>query len=312
MPRLKTATQTAKGNKLLIKIIVSGVAFIAVTLYRNMGNDMKVVGHIVEGANEPFSYREVMERVGRAVTEQNGISNLAKEVSDSFFTSVWKMDEVTTPPAGTGAEETQTAPQTPEETLPAVEPTGAMGNLEPDGGTDYSSLASGEETHEFANLVFNPMEFTDTTDPGPFEIPLPDNVIGDEVTLGFKYATPLKGNVTSPFQYRVHPIDGETKFHFGIDIGAEKGTSVLAFAAGTVSEAGWNSAYGNYVKILHANGYTSMYGHCSKLYVKKGDKVKLGQKISAVGMTGLATGPHLHFELRNGVKFYDPTYYINP
>lgn len=317
MVRMRTpADNGAKLNRLLVKTIICGAAFIAVTLYRNSGNDMKVVGHIVSGDNETFSYREVMERIGRAVSEENGLSQLARELSQEVFEPVWKTEE----PLPVTAEPAAAQPRDPVTDEPVAETGSSVkipDNPEPDSvpkedETSFGTLSASVPSFEYANLVFNPLELTDTTDPGPFEIPLPDNVVGDEVALGFKHTTPLKGNVTSPFRYRVHPVDGETKFHYGIDIAANKGSAICAFAAGTVTEAGYNSAYGNYVKILHSDGYTTLYGHCSRFYVGKGDKVTLSQKIAAVGMTGLATGYHLHFELRNGSKFYDPTYYINP
>lgn len=104
--------------------------------------------------------------------------------------------------------------------------------------------------------------------------------------------------VTSGFGQRVDPLDGTTRTHSGIDFGAPEGTPVHAAAAGVVRSAGPRGGYGNAVEIDHGNGLTTLYGHNSQLTVSPGQRVEAGQVISHVGMTGRATGPHLHFEVR--------------
>lgn len=96
---------------------------------------------------------------------------------------------------------------------------------------------------------------------------------------------------------------GDGRNHKGWDICSPKGTAIYASATGTVTTAGWStSGYGLYIIIDHGNGYSTLYSHCSELYVKVGDKVNAGETIAAVGMTGRATGNHVHFEIRiNGV-----------
>jgi len=139
---------------------------------------------------------------------------------------------------------------------------------------------------------------------------LPEEVDGTVYKLSFSYATPLKGVVTSPFGARTDPLNGEGAFHHGVDIGASKGTAIKAFAAGTVTDVGSNSVYGKYLRIDHGGGFTSFYGHCNKINVKKGQKIKLGQKIAEVGNTGRSTGPHLHFELRRSDLILNPSNYV--
>ena len=107
-----------------------------------------------------------------------------------------------------------------------------------------------------------------------------------------------KGNITSSFGGRIHPITGKYKFHNGTDIYAPGGTAIYAALGGTVITAGWNDSYGWHVIIDHGNGVTTLYAHSSKLLVKAGQTVKKGQQIAKVGMTGSATGYHLHFEWR--------------
>ena len=97
-----------------------------------------------------------------------------------------------------------------------------------------------------------------------------------------------------------------------MDIAADSGTAVAAFAAGTVKSVGNSEDFGIWLQMEHANGVTTFYSHCSKLCVKEGDHIKAGENVAYVGSTGKSTGPHLHFEIRlNGVRL-DPMHYIEP
>ena len=121
---------------------------------------------------------------------------------------------------------------------------------------------------------------------------------------------PTIGPVTSNFGWRTHPILGTERFHSGIDFGADYGSLVYASERGRVIYADWYGGYGNAVIIDHGNGITTLYGHCSELYVKDCDMVEKGQPISAVGSTGFSTGPHLHFELRANGEPLNPATYL--
>ena len=124
--------------------------------------------------------------------------------------------------------------------------------------------------------------------------------------------TPVRGAVTSQFGYRDHPTIGRYAAHGGVDIAADKGTAVAAFAGGTVKCVGESEDFGLYLELEHGDGVTTFYSHCSKLCVKKGEQVQGGQTVAKVGSTGKSTGPHLHFEIRlDGVRL-DPMYYIDP
>jgi murein DD-endopeptidase MepM/ murein hydrolase activator NlpD len=111
---------------------------------------------------------------------------------------------------------------------------------------------------------------------------------------------PSSYTVTSYYGTRKHPILRKYKMHTGIDIGADKGASIVAANKGTVIMAHYDKSggYGNMVVIDHGDGITTLYAHASKLLVKVGDEVKAGQVIAKVGSTGLSTGNHLHFEIR--------------
>jgi murein DD-endopeptidase MepM/ murein hydrolase activator NlpD len=121
------------------------------------------------------------------------------------------------------------------------------------------------------------------------------------------FSWPVTGPITSPFGWRSSPFTGAPDFHPGLDIAAATGTAVTAAAGGTVIMAQWYGGYGNYILIDHGGGYSTGYGHLSAMYVSNGQAVKRGQAIGAVGMTGEATGPHLHFEVRIDGKPVDPS-----
>lgn len=113
---------------------------------------------------------------------------------------------------------------------------------------------------------------------------------------------PSSTNITSGFGLRKHPILRKYKLHTGIDIAGNRGASIIAANKGTVIIAKYEKSYGLYVVIDHGGGITTLYSHASKLLVKVGDEVKSGDVIAKVGSTGLSTGNHLHFEVReNGV-----------
>lgn len=104
--------------------------------------------------------------------------------------------------------------------------------------------------------------------------------------------------LTSKFGPRYLSLYGYTRSHNGVDIGASYGSNIWAASGGTVILAGWNGGYGNCVMINHGNGYTTLYGHMSKITVSQGETVSQGQIVGYVGSTGNSTGPHLHFEVR--------------
>ncbi len=124
------------------------------------------------------------------------------------------------------------------------------------------------------------------------------------------FRSPLCGVYTCLFGKRIHPITHEPQFHDAVDIGAKIGTWVGASAAGTVVYAGWLNNLGYCVKIAHKDGYTTLYGHLSKIYVKTGQKVKQGQLIAKTGNTGRTTGPHLHFAIYKNGKPENPLKYL--
>lgn len=136
-------------------------------------------------------------------------------------------------------------------------------------------------------------------------------------SAGWAWPMPYDGvYLTSYYGYRYHPLDGDWRYHSGIDVSMSGayGKNIVATRAGTVilssleSESG--TGYGNYIIIDHGDGYTSLYGHCSELLVSQGQRVSRGQIIARVGSSGWSTGPHLHFEVRYNGETVDPLDYV--
>ena len=123
---------------------------------------------------------------------------------------------------------------------------------------------------------------------------------------------PIPGWVTSDFGFRTNPFTGLTQMHEGLDISNRVGTPIVASADGIVSDIGNDRVHGNILVISHGFGLTSRYSHLNKAFVRAGQKVKRGDKIAEVGMTGKTTGPHLHYEVRlNGIPVNPMRYILN-
>jgi murein DD-endopeptidase MepM/ murein hydrolase activator NlpD len=125
--------------------------------------------------------------------------------------------------------------------------------------------------------------------------------------LRLLYRNPIdKGRITSFYGWRSDPFTGSREFHTGLDIGAPEGTAVHAARDGTVAEVGSNDEYGKFVVVTHPGGYQTVYGHLSSINATIGEEVSTGFILGAVGHTGRATGPHLHFEVRTKAGTRDP------
>jgi murein DD-endopeptidase MepM/ murein hydrolase activator NlpD len=120
-------------------------------------------------------------------------------------------------------------------------------------------------------------------------------------------ASPMEfSRITSGFAMRMHPLMQTWRQHNGVDYGAPQGTPVRAVGDGVVDFAGWRSGYGNVVEVQHGSNRSTLYAHLSRIDVRKGQRAEQGQRLGAVGSTGWATGPHLHFEFRIGGQHQDP------
>lgn len=126
---------------------------------------------------------------------------------------------------------------------------------------------------------------------------------------GFRW--PIMGRINSPFGWRQHPITKRRDFHTGIDIKANRNDPIKAAGSGRVIYSGWMGGYGKVLVVEHSNGQSTLYAHCSALLAGKGASVSSGQLIAKIGTTGRSTGPHLHFEVRNGNSPVNPIKYLS-
>lgn len=123
----------------------------------------------------------------------------------------------------------------------------------------------------------------------------------------FYLSSPLEfSRVSSGYGMRFHPVTGQQKAHMGVDYAAPTGTPVRTVGDGTVQFAGVQRGYGNVIEVRHRNNQVTVYAHLSRIFVRQGQRVDQGERIGAVGSTGVSTGPHLHFEFRDNGQHRDP------
>lgn len=165
------------------------------------------------------------------------------------------------------------------------------------------------ETIQNANQLRNPdsLNIGDRlTIPGPNTAQITQSSMQPSrgISWGGWLAWPLSGTITSAFGYR------HSGFHHGLDIANVAGSPIKAAAPGKVTFAGWKAVYGRTIVIKHPDGKETLYAHTQKILVKDQQIIKQGQTIATVGTSGRTTGPHLHFEVRDEGKIYDPMKYL--
>jgi len=245
---------------------------------------------------------EVFSAVGRAVSGKED----ARETLSEVYRAVFRPEEGETletagaasVPAGNAAAEATASAANGNETAAPAEGASAASASAAQATASEAEAAPAVQTKNLAYILYSDQN-------------LPENVSMQQALLDFPYCTPVKGTLSSAFGYREHPIEGEEKFHYGLDIAAGTGTEIDSFADGTVTAAGESTSYGKYLIIAHEGNYATLYAHCSAITVSSGAQVKMGEKVAEVGETGMATGPHLHFELHSGDTYLNPIYYVS-
>jgi len=180
-------------------------------------------------------------------------------------------------------------------------------------GDTFEMFFDGGNDDEVGELLYTSMTI-DGQDRKFYRFRTPDDVVDYYDEQGnsakkFLMRNPVKGGrFTSGFGDRRHPLLKYLKMHTGVDWAAPTGTPILAAGDGTVEQVGGKGGYGNYIRLRHANGFSTAYGHMSRYAagVVPGVAVKQGQVIGYVGSTGMSTGPHCHFEVLVNSKFVNP------
>ncbi len=121
---------------------------------------------------------------------------------------------------------------------------------------------------------------------------------------------PVRGNITSSYGWRTHPITHRQHFHEGVDIGAQYRTPIKAVADGQIQSVSYRAGYGLTITIRHGYGMETAYSHCNAAHVVQGQQVRRGDIIGEVGSSGVSTGPHLHYEIRKHGNLQDPMDYL--
>lgn len=136
----------------------------------------------------------------------------------------------------------------------------------------------------------------------------------DKIVYNISYTPlglPYQGPITSKFGQRENPFGtDDVETHKGMDIKGPMGGVVKATAKGTVQFAGQKNGFGNCIVLKHGNGFTTLYGHLSKILVSAGQQIEIGQQIGLIGSTGRSTGPHLHYEIHHNGEKIDPQSFL--
>ena len=303
----------------LVQLVACGSVFVLLVAVKLLlpGRMAQVNARLSGMLEQNIDVQGVFSAVGRAVSGEADVNVALQDMYQAVFNPQEAAPAVeASAPAGGEAVDVR---------LPsAIEPlrsfrTGAGSS---DGWLELPAASAGTAGEAGQNAEEAPSEATLTTSQDTAEAStlayvlysdqnLPDNVCLEQALLGFDYCTPVMGTLTSDFGYREHPVEGEERFHYGVDIGAAAGTEIGCFADGTVTAVGESSSYGKYITVSHQGGFSTLYAHCSRILASSGDTVREGEAIAEVGETGVATGPHLHFELHQGSQYLNPIYYVS-
>lgn len=277
---------TAERRRLFQLVACGGMFVLLVTVKLLLPGRLDAIGQKVNAAlRQNMDIQAVFAAIGEAASGQQDVGQALDEVYEAVFH-----------PEAFSAYETA-AKSIEKEKEPA-----AMESLRASRAEQAADdTQEQEETAEVSTLAY--VLYSNQN--------LPENACMEQKLLGFDYCTPADGPISSGFGYRDHPVEGEERFHYGVDIAAPDGSDVCCFADGTVKAVGESSSYGKYVIVTHTGGYETLYAHCSAISVSSGTEVGRGDTLGKVGQTGIATGPHLHFELHQEGVYLNPIYYVS-
>ena len=329
--RAKSRRTSSNEGRGMVRLVICGVIFVLLVAVKLLFPETvdKLAGSARRLLGQDADFQEAFAAVGRAVSGEQAVSDSLQDAYTAVFNPAPAEEtEPETPSEPEAPSVTSVQPETvPSSGAPALPDIRQLryGSLElPDAdkavmrevlispGEDPISQPAGDGDASDPPVL--PPEEDDTNTAEAVSLytmaALPENASLEQRNLGFAHCTPADGHLTSTFGWREHPIEGGNRFHYGVDLGADEGSDVRAFASGEVYASGESSTLGNYVMLRHEGGYITLYAHCSRITVT-GGHVEMGDKIAEVGSTGLATGPHLHFELHDGELYLNPIYYVD-
>lgn len=294
--RRRSEPPRPKEQRQLIQLVACGAMFVLLVAAKLLlPTHIERFGEKLSGAmGQNMDVQAVFSAVGQAFAGEKDVGGAVEEVYQAVFH-----------PGEAGEALETSAPADP----PPLQETGALDTLrqyravpleDQQAEAAEGSADAPAEQGQVSSLAY--VLYSDQN--------LPENVSLEQALLDFDYCTPVSGTLTSNFGYREHPVEGEERFHYGVDLAADAGTAIACFADGTVTAVGESSSYGKYCIVTHAGGYSTLYAHCSRITASSGTAVTEGQKIAEVGETGMATGPHLHFELHRDGTYLNPIYYV--
>lgn len=307
-------------NRAVRRLVICGVIFVLLVAVKLLFP--QAVSQLAQSAGRLIGrdadFKEAFAAMGRAISGEEAVSDSLQEAYTAVFnpsgmTADGDGDAVPTMTAASDYMEPltrltrYTVPRLPEPTEETVQET-----ILPETPAAQAEPAASAPAVDQIQAEPAPVDDTTTTEALSYvyTMPaLPENASLEQRNLGFAHTSPILGDLSSTFGWREHPIEGGSKFHYGVDLAADTGTDICAFADGTVYATGESSTLGSYIMLQHEGGYITLYAHCSKVTVT-GGSVSMGDKIAEVGSTGAATGPHLHFELHDGDLYLNPIYYV--
>ena len=308
----KSAPLSAKDRRRLAQLVACGAIFVLLVAVKLLlPGKMAVLNARLSGMlHQNMDVQAVFAAVGEAVTGEQDVGGSLRDV----YQAVFRPQE-----AGEAVETAASAgPALSLEAPTALEALTAFRPADDPGSGEEGAAESGDAGETAGTAAAETAESAVAAETGVSTLAyvlysannLPDNVSLEQALLGFDYCTPVMGTLSSGFGYREHPVEGEERFHYGIDIAADAGTAIGCFADGTVTAVGDSSSYGKYLIVEHAGGFSTLYAHCSRIIASSGQTVSEGETIAEVGETGVATGPHLHLELHQGEEYLNPIYYV--
>lgn len=276
------------------KLYVSSGIFVAMTILKLLLPEQTAYARqeVVELIDMDMDYRGLAVQVGKVMADesvQQVWDFIQREANEVFGSAVSVQDEL--------AEGSSTPSPTSTPIPSAAVPPVATPTLSDEQTASLSNVLAAVEAFQISQEAY-------------IGYATPETVSYSNLVIPFTYSSPISGVKSSGFGYRVHPIEGEVRFHYGTDYAAEEGTPITAFADGQVTMTGYEKGYGNFVEITHADGWKTLYAHCSEVNVNWWQDVKMGEVIALAGETGETTGPHLHLELSHDGYYTNPEFFF--